>query len=336
MLPLPLWERVGVRGGGPTSKELFVSFVKFASFVTQFCYNKSVDLTDKSELINFLRSKGLWAQKKLGQNFLVCRDVLDSIIAAADISSDDTILEVGPGLGTLTRELCKKAGRVIAVEKDSRLISLLKENTKDFNNLEIIEADILKLKAISYKLKAFKVVANIPYYLTSHLIQHFLQSENPPEMMVLMVQKEVAERIVSQPPKMQFISVLVHFYAEAEIVRQVPHSCFFPEPEVDSAVVKIEMKTPTQTLPLSGGGKGGGVRGEGVKEFFRIVKAGFSAKRKTLENALSGGLQKPKAEIQDIMMKIGIDPQRRAETLSLDEWNRLSASITNNQASSSK
>lgn len=282
-----------------------------------------MNLADKRTVVSILKKRGLWAKKRLGQNFLVCEEVLDDLIAAAEISSTDIILEIGPGLGVLTRELCKHASRVIAVEKDSRLVDLLKENTKDFDNLKIVEGDIFKFRMTDnlFKIKPSdrkfpfsnfkcKVVANIPYYLTSHLIQYFFQNWNFFQMIVLMVQQEVAERIVARPPKMEYLSVMVQCYAKAEIVKKVPRKCFFPEPKVDSAIIRL--------LDI-----GYRISTQNPKDFFRIVKAGFSQKRKTLINALSGGLRMAKTDLMSILKKANIDPSRRAETLALKEWENL-------------
>jgi len=294
-----------------------------------------LDLTDRQIVLALLRKHGLWAEKRLGQNFLICRDVLDEIVAAADLKSDDVVLEVGPGLGVLTVELCKQAGKVVAIEKDKRLVEILRETMAEYKNVEIIESDIFKFRVkdsggllrsnlrngisrpdLGTRIPGYKVVANIPYYLTSHLIQHFLQSENPPQLMVLMVQKEVAQRIAARPPKMELLSVLVQFYGDAEIVRLVPRSCFWPIPEVDSAIVKITISD--KRLAIS----------KNPKDFFRLVKAGFTGKRKTLLNALSGGLRMPKREVEEVLKKVEIDPQRRAETLSVDEWINLNNQLT--------
>jgi len=277
-----------------------------------------IDLTDKRQLIAFLKSQNLRAKKSLGQNFLVCEEVLGDIVQAAELKLDDIVVEVGPGLGVLTRELCKRSGKVLAVEKDKRMAEMLKKTAGDFSNLEIFNEDVFKFRIQKSKIwgdkqAKYKVVANIPYYLTSHLVQHFLQSENPPQMMVLMVQREVAERMVAKPPKMELISVLVQYYANAKIVKKVPRSCFFPEPKVDSAIVKIVRKQKPNKI--------------NEKNFFRIVKAGFSAKRKTLANALSAGLHLSKENSQAALLAVGIEPSRRAETLSLEEWLKLAKKI---------
>jgi 16S rRNA (adenine1518-N6/adenine1519-N6)-dimethyltransferase len=277
-----------------------------------------IDLTDKRQLIAFLKSQNLWAKKSLGQNFLVCEEVLGDIVQAAELKLDDIVVEVGPGLGVLTRELCKRSGKVLAVEKDKRMAEMLEKTAGDFSNLEIFNEDVFKFRIQKSKIwgdkqAKYKVVANIPYYLTSHLVQHFLQSENPPQMMVLMVQWEVAERMVAKPPKMELISVLVQYYANAKIVKKVPRSCFFPEPKVDSAIVKIVREQKPNKI--------------NEKNFFRIVKAGFSAKRKTLANALSAGLHLSKENSQAALLAVGIEPSRRAETLSLEEWLKLAKKI---------
>jgi 16S rRNA (adenine1518-N6/adenine1519-N6)-dimethyltransferase len=269
--------------------------------------------------------------KGLGQNFLIDKNVLDKIIDVADIKPNDFILEVGPGLGTLTQELAtrlrqgfgeakKNAGQVIAIEKDKVMLEILKETLEDFENVEIIQGDILKINPADYKLQTtnYKLVANIPYYLTSPLIRKFLEIENKPDFMVLMLQKEVAQRICAKPPHMSLLAVSVQFYAEPKIVSYVSKNCFYPTPKIDSAIIKI--------TPCSGLGEVIGAPSS-ADLFFKIVKAGFSQPRKQLAGNLSKSLEIEKKEVEVWLFKSGIKPTQRAETLSVEDWKNLSKTI---------
>lgn len=215
-----------------------------------------MDLSDKTQLINYLKLNGLYTKHALGQNFLVDREVLDKIIETAEIEPDDLVIEVGPGVGTLTRELVKEAGEVRTVELDNKLAKLLgqlfhcsivslsggksNEAMKQCNNLEIISADILKLNINELVgNEKYKVVANIPYYITSKILNFFLTAEKKPESITLLVQKEVAERICAKPGQMSVLAISVQAYAEPEIIEIVKASSFFPAPKVDSAVLRI-------------------------------------------------------------------------------------------------
>ncbi len=252
--------------------------------------------------------------KLLGQNFLVDKTVLAKIIEAAQLSKEDTILEIGPGLGILTEELAKHAGRVFAIEKDEKLVEILKEKFQKNKNIEIISGDALKFESFKLKIKNYKVVANIPYYLTAHLIRTFLESSNPPQAMTLMVQKEVARRICARPPEMSLLAVATQFYATAKIQAGVSRKSFRPQPKVDSAIIKI---TPYPFL-----------RQNQSKIFFKVVRAGFSQPRKQLINNLSRGLKIDRAKIAETLKKIGLQPEQRAETLSVEDWKNLSKFFT--------
>jgi 16S rRNA (adenine1518-N6/adenine1519-N6)-dimethyltransferase len=257
--------------------------------------------------------------KRLGQNFLIDKNVLRKIIEAAELSKEDVILEVGPGIGNLTIELAKKVKKVIAVEKDKRMVEILKENLKNFKNVEIVEGDVREIICTIVKKMAegYKVVANIPYYLTSHLIRKLLELKRKPKLIVLMVQKEVAQRICAKPPKMNLLAVSVQFYAKPQIISFVSKNCFWPRPKVDSAIIKIsniKKQKPTK----------------GEKLFFEIVKAGFSHPRKQLINNLSKGLKKNKKVVEEWLLNCGISPDKRAENLSIEEWKRLTISFSLN------
>ena len=255
--------------------------------------------------------------KLLGQHFLRDQNVLTKIIAAADLTKNDSVLEVGPGLGVLTRELAKCAGQVLAVEKDKTLAGILIDQlaNEKINNVKIIEDDILEfLKTKSDQLPAdYKVVANIPYYLTSHLIRLLLESTNPPRDIVLLIQKEVAKRICAKPPEMSLLAVSVQFYATAKIVASVSRKSFRPEPKVDSAVIKM---TPHQKY-----------RDAEMSKYFALVHAGFSHPRKQLLGNLSKELSIEKEKINLALAKAGIKNSQRAETLTIEDWRKLSAAL---------
>jgi 16S rRNA (adenine1518-N6/adenine1519-N6)-dimethyltransferase len=261
-----------------------------------------------------LRQAGLKARKGLGQHFLVDGEVLGVILAAAEISPDDIIVEVGPGLGILTEALAKKAGGVIAIELDDRLAALLEKTLASFNNVTIVNDDVLNIEPGELLRRQpnpdYKVVANLPYYITSPVLRHFLEAEAKPRVMVVMVQAEVARAIAAKPGDMSLLSVSVQFYGRPEIVSRVPAQSFYPAPEVDSAVLRISLY-PQPAVAVDEGG------------FFELVRAGFAAPRKQLANSLAQGLGLPKELILPLLSKAEIDGERRAETLTLEEWARL-------------
>jgi len=275
----------------------------------------------KNYIKTIFKKYNLEPNKLMGQNFLIDKQVLSNIAKASNISKNDTILEIGPGLGILTEELAKHAGSVVAVEKDRKLAKIVRSILIDKNirNVEIIEGDILK--TTNYKLQTinYKIVANIPYYLTSHLIRGFLECENPPKEMILMIQKEVAQRICARPPKMSLLAVSVQFYAKPKIIEFVSKKSFWPQPKVDSAIIKI-IPHPSPLL----------IKGSEQGKFFLIVKAGFSHPRKQLINNLPIGLKIERSKIAKALKKIGLTPEQRAETLSVNEWLELAALLANN------
>ena len=392
--------------------------------MTQFTNNKVLELTKKCRVK---------PNKLLGQNFLRDKNVLNKIIAAANLTKDDLALEVGPGLGVLTRALARQAGRVVAVEKDKALVKILKEKFRAIPNVKIVEGDVLKINIPNIlrchskfreesrgceatrateqsdssptvqndNRSDYKIVANIPYYLTSRLIRLFLESANPPLLMVLMLQKEVAERICAQPPQMSLLAVSVQFYADAKIIASVSKKSFWPQPKVDSAIIRITPRPKINNAchpdpavagkgsPRLGRGRAfardsssrqGGTQNDKIKgikpqspaaagdskkeypnrspafagrgifhntlvfclrsddmpagassslvkieneHFFRVVKAGFSQPRKQLINNLSQGLKIDRAQIDAVLKKIGLKPEQRAETLSVEDWVKL-------------
>ncbi len=275
-----------------------------------------MDLTSKIIIKNLFKKYKIYPSKRLGQNFLIKTSVLEKTIEAAELSPGDIVLEIGPGIGNLSQEIAKRTKKLIAVEKDKKMVEILKETLKDFKNIEIIQGDILKTDVSSYKLQAtnYKLVANLPYYITSPVIRMFLESLNPPKLMVLMVQKEVAERICARPPKMNLLAVSVQFYGKPEIVSLVSKKSFWPSPKVDSAILRItQIHTDRKT---------------DSRRFFKIVKAGFSHPRKQLVNNLLAldslnGVKLDKASIKKWLEQNKIKPSQRAETLSIKNWINL-------------
>ena len=260
-----------------------------------------------------LKRHHLHAHKGLGQNFLQDPFALEAIVEAAEIQPSDSVLEIGPGLGSLTRYLAVSAKEVIAVELDEKLIPPLKTVLAPYQNVHMIQGDILKLAPNDLIAENdYLVVANIPYYITSAVIRHLLESEPKPRRIVLTIQKEVAQRICARPGDMSLLALSVQVYGAPRIAAQIPAEAFFPAPKVDSAVLVVDIY-PT---PL--------IKEELLGKFFRLVKAGFSQKRKTLRNSLSSGLHISPTHAAELLTRANIDPQRRAETLGIDEWQRLS------------
>ena len=263
-----------------------------------------------------LKRHGLRARKGLGQNFLQDPLALEEIVSAAEIQPTDTVLEIGPGLGSLTRYLAVAVKQVVAVELDSKLLPALQAVLTPYSNLRLIQGDILKLSPKDLIAeKDYLVVANIPYYITSAVIRHLLEAEVKPRRIVLTVQKEVAERICAKPGDMSLLALSVQVYGRPRIAARIPASAFFPAPKVDSAVLSVDI----YPAPL--------IKPELLNIFFKLIKAGFSQKRKTLRNSLSSGLHISPTNAADLLMSVDIDPQRRAETLSIEEWQTLSETI---------
>lgn len=263
--------------------------------------------------VSFLLKKyGLRPHKGLGQNFLQDPIALEKIVAAAEIQPTDTVLEIGPGLGSLTRYLAASAKEVIAVELDQHLLPPLKAVLAPYSNVRIIQGDILELDASTFmEAKEYIVAANIPYYITSAVIRHLLESASKPKRIVLTIQKEVARRICEGPGDMSLLALSVQVYGKPRIAAHIPAGAFHPSPNVDSAVLVIEIY-PSPRIPQ-----------EVLDCFFRLIKAGFGQKRKTLRNSLSAGLSISTANSAELLSRAGIDPMRRAETLSIEEWQRL-------------
>jgi len=266
------------------------------------------------KVASILKKYDLHPKKSLGQNFLVDEAALQRVVEAAEIEEGQAVLEIGAGLGSLTRYLARISSQVIAVELDDKLIPPLEEVVSPFENVRIIHGDILALAPDQVvanfppKTPNYLVVANIPYYITSAIIRHILEAETKPQRMVLTVQREVAQRICAAAGKLSLLALSVQVYGHPEIVARIPAGAFYPAPNVDSAVVRIELfpepKIPTPLIPL----------------FFRLAKAGFGQKRKTLLNSISAGMAWTKDRTRLQLEKAKIDPRRRAETLTIEEW----------------
>jgi 16S rRNA (adenine1518-N6/adenine1519-N6)-dimethyltransferase len=271
-----------------------------------------VELTDVRELRNLLYAHDMRPNKSFGQNFLIDRPVLMEIVAAADIHADDQILEVGAGTGVLTRELAKLALRVVAVEMERDMLALLAETTGHYKNVERIARNLLFLDPLDvFGAAPYKLVANLPYYITAPTFRHFLESANPPRVIVVMVQEEVAQRIVADPGDLSLLAVSVQFYGRPRIVAHVPARAFYPAPKVGSAILRIDV---FEQAPLTAQERDG---------FFRLVQAGFSEKRKQLHNSLTHGLHRKNEEVRALLTAANIATSRRAETLSIEEWLQL-------------
>lgn len=270
-------------------------------------------IANKNVTLHILKTFGIQTSKKLGQNFLIAPDIVEQIVEAAQLTPQDDVLEIGPGIGTLTQGLAETGCRVTAVEIDRRLIDVLAKTLDGYNNVRVIHGDILKID-ISREIAAqkYKVVANLPYYITTPIIMRLLEERWPIDVLVTMVQKEVAQRMVAAPGSKDYgaLSVAVQYYSEPQIVLNVPPYAFIPPPAVESAVIRCRIRT----IPAVQ------VKQEAI--FFRTVKAAFAQRRKTLQNALqSAGLTKD--QVQHILAVAEIDGIRRGETCSLTEFARI-------------
>lgn len=275
---------------------------------------KELDGTSPTKLNvrQLLKENNLKPKKGLGQNFLEDQVHLARIVSIADISTKDTVLEIGPGLGSLTIYMAQKAKKVVAVELDHSIIPLLREVLSPFTNIDIIHADILDIDINEIiDSPQFLVVANIPYNITSHLIRHLLETKKKPSRIVLTVQYEVATRICANPPDTSLLALSVQVYGVPSIAARIPAGAFFPSPSVDSAVLKIDLRSKPVIQP------------QNLDLFFKLIKAGFRQKRKNLRNSLSSGLSISKINTENMLLQTGIDPKRRAQSLTLDEWNAL-------------
>lgn len=269
---------------------------------------------------------GFSFKKSLGQNFLIDGNILDKIVTAAELDDQNGALEIGPGIGTLTQELCENARQVVAVEKDNRLLAVLEETLSDYNNVHVHHADVLETDLHALFQQWFtgmevSVVANLPYYVTTPIVMKLLEERLPLRHIVVMVQREVAERMAAKPGGKDYgtLSIAVQYYTEPELVTRVPESSFMPAPNVESTVIKLKVR------------KAPAVSVQNEKLFFHLVKASFAQRRKTLLNNLQNNLQ-PKREKDSILSALeraGIEPSRRGETLSLEEYARLADELIN-------
>jgi 16S rRNA (adenine1518-N6/adenine1519-N6)-dimethyltransferase len=260
----------------------------------------------------------IWPSRSKGQNFLTNENVYDRIVAAAELSKDDVVLEVGPGLGFLTSRLAKESGRVLAVEMDDKLAAYLNDafTVSDIENVEVVNVDVLKFNPFDAKYQIqntkYKIVANLPYNITSFFLRTVFTSWPRPKEIVLLLQKEVVERICAKPGDMSLLALSIQYHAEVENLFNVPRSDFWPSPEVDSAVIRIRTKQ-----------KSAGDDEE--RAMFRLAKIGFSAKRKMLKNNLAGGLKMSPSETENLLVSAGLPAKARAEDLSVDDWLRLAS-----------
>lgn len=270
---------------------------------------------------------GVSPKKALGQNFLIDSNILDKIVAAGEIQRNDYVVEIGPGLGSLTQKLAERTDHLTVIEKDRQLVPVLKENLAEYNTITYIESDVLKVDwtAVLPEGVRPKVIANLPYYITTPIIMGFYEKKIPTEMMVFMVQREVAERMVATPGGKDYgsLSIAVQFYSKPEIVMIVPPTVFIPRPEVDSAVVKLV----TREKPA--------VEVQNEELFFYVVRAAFQQRRKTLRNALANSpeLHLSKDLVEEVLKAAGIDPQIRGERLGLEEFGRIADEITRQTSS---
>jgi len=267
-----------------------------------------------------LRQFGFKPKKRLGQHFLIDEAVLERILSAAELGRGDIVVEIGAGLGVLTEGLAQRGAKVIAVELDSKLVALLKKRLASFPDVKIIRADILKVTPrqllqnnlpASELVRGYKVIANLPYYITSPVLRHFLEAQPRPSEMVVMVQKEVGEAIAATPGKMSLLSVKTQFYSQPAIISYVPAVSFYPPPKVDSVILRLDVysQPPIKVSDVAG--------------FFDIVMHGFSSPRKQIRNSLAHSLEMPPSQVASLLEKAGIEAKRRAETLSLEEWREL-------------
>ncbi len=277
----------------------------------------SPSLSPKREIKGVLHEYGVYPSKKLGQNFIIDRSAIKKFLKAANLKSEDVVLEIGPGIGNLTQEIAKEVKKVIAVEKDLKMCEILKETLKNFNNVEVVIGDVLKIPDTKYKIHdtKYKIVANLPFYLTSPVIRKFLEpTEVRPLSMTLIVQKEVAQRMCARPPSMNLLAVSVQFYAKPEIISYISKKSFWPQPKVDGAILKISAFNQRRKSAFN-------------QRFFRIVKAGFSHPRKQLANNLANILKLSKEEVNLWLLKNNIKPSQRAETLTIQGWINLTKTI---------
>lgn len=277
-------------------------------------------LSDPKNTIELIKQNQFAFKKKFGQNFLIDGRVLDRIVQGAGITKEDDVLEIGPGIGALTQVLCEAARHVRAVEIDRELIPILEKSLSDYDNVDVINADIMDTELRDLYPGPFKVVANLPYYITTPIVMKLLESDADIESITVMVQKEVAERMQAAPGGKDYgvLTLSVAYHAEAEIIANVPPNCFMPRPDVSSAVIKLRRRAEPAVTPRS------------PDHMFRLIRAAFSQRRKTLINAVSNdvSLGLPKAELEAALQELGLDTRIRGERLSLQDFSDLSDILT--------
>jgi 16S rRNA (adenine1518-N6/adenine1519-N6)-dimethyltransferase len=273
---------------------------------------------DRIDVPGLLKKHGLKPDKSLGQNFLIDPHYLNLVADYGASNNQDTVLEIGAGIGNLTRLLGSRFREVVAVEIDANLIPILRETTREFSNIQVVQGDILEFE-ISKLITSppFQVIANIPYYITSKIIRYLMTGSTKPQNMILTIQKEVAERICSLSGKHSLLSLSVQVFGRPSIESKIPAGAFYPVPKVESAIVKIDMFSS----PL--------IPAEYLESFFKIARAGFSQKRKNLRNSLSSGTGMDKKSCEQLLNNTGINFQRRAETLSIEEWKNVTLEYQN-------
>ena len=268
------------------------------------------------------RRYGITPDKSAGQHFLLDVAVIEQALLAAAVRKTDTIVEVGPGLGVLTEALLEQAGRVVAIELDQRLARFLQARFFDAKNFTLLEGDALHVAVAPYVPDGYKVVANIPYGITSRLIKNFLTAAAPPQTMTLLVQREVAERICAKPGQMSLLSILVQLYGQPRIVQHVPADRFWPPPNVDSALLHIDQIIGAPQLERR-------LDGVAVDSFWRVARIGFSSRRKQLHNTLSAGLRLEPSLVQDLLRQAKLEPSVRAQALTIKDWVRVAKIFKN-------
>jgi 16S rRNA (adenine1518-N6/adenine1519-N6)-dimethyltransferase len=278
------------------------------------------DLTDPRVVRRILRQHGLRPNKGFGQHLLVDRSALEALVAAAELGPHDAVLEVGAGMGVLTVALAERAGRVVAVELERDILPVLRETTERFTNVEIVPRNLLEVQPDEvFGQTPYKLVANLPYYITAPTLRHFLEAANRPTRLVVMVQREVAARLVAAPGDLSLLGVSVQFYGRPSLVRVVPAASFYPPPQVDSAIVRVDVYPEPPLDPAT------------RELLFGIAHAGFAERRKQLHNTLARNLKTPRATVAAWLAAAGIDSARRAETLSVEDWVRLTRAAQDNK-----
>ncbi|MEI7452411.1 MAG: 16S rRNA (adenine(1518)-N(6)/adenine(1519)-N(6))-dimethyltransferase RsmA [Candidatus Falkowbacteria bacterium] len=272
-----------------------------------------------SRTLELCKMYEIYPSRSKGQNFLINEKVYDDIIVAADLKKTDIVLEVGPGLGFLTEKLAANCKKLVAVELDDKIFNYLqiKKISQKLDNVELLNSDILQVRVKEVLPVKYKVVANLPYNITSIFLRTFLESDFRPQLLVLMLQKEVAERITAKAGEMSLLALSIQYFASAEIIEIVPASDFYPAPKVDSAIVKIDTSDSSK------------IDFAEAKLFFRLARIGFSAKRKMLKKNLGNGVKIPAETIEQVLVDLGLDVKIRAQDLSLSDWKNLFAKLRN-------